>query len=207
MSPGLPPSRVRRAAVTLWRQLPFFVWLIALWMLLWGQFTWLAFLTGLVAAIVVTRIFRLPPVELSGRVNLWWGFVFVAEFIVAVVHGSLTVAWQVLDFRRQPASAIIAVQLVTDDDLIMTHTGVTASLIPGSLIVDTDRDRRILYLHIIGVRNDADVERQRASVLHWEERIVRAVGSRAQLQAMRDASARRSSMGSTAGRRSAGGTR
>ncbi|MEV5070334.1 Na+/H+ antiporter subunit E [Microbacterium sp. LMI12-1-1.1] len=187
MSPDLPQNRLHRAVITTWRQLPFFVWLIALWMLLWGQFTWLAFLTGLIAAIIVTRIFRLPPVELSGRVNLWWGFVFVAEFIVAVIHGSLIVAWQVLDFRRQPGAAIIAVQLRTDDDLIMTHTGVTASLIPGSLIVETDRDRRILYLHVIGVRDDTDVEKQRASVYHWEERIVRAVGSRAQLQAIRAA--------------------
>ncbi|MFB7891901.1 Na+/H+ antiporter subunit E [Microbacterium sp. NPDC056044] len=187
MSPDVSQSRARRAFTTAWRQLPFFVWLIALWMLLWGQFTWVAFLTGLVAALVVTRVFRLPPVELSGRVNLWWGLVFVVEFLVAVVLGSLTVAWQVLDFRRQPGTAIIAAQLVTDDDLIMTHVGVTCSLIPGSLIVDTDRDRRILYLHVIGVRGDADVEKQRASVHHWEERIVRAVGSRAQLQAMRDA--------------------
>ena len=187
MSPDLPQGRLRRGLATAWRQLPFFVWLIALWMLLWGQFTWLAFVTGLVAALVVTRIFRLPPVELSGRVNLWRGLVFVVEFLVAVVLGSLTVAWQVLDFRRQPGSAIIAAQLVTDDDLIMTHVGVTCSLIPGSLIVDTDRDRRILYLHVIGVRDDADVDKQRARVHHWEERIVRAVGSRAQLQAMRDA--------------------
>lgn len=201
MSPDLPRNRLRRAAITTWRQLPFFVWLIALWMLLWGQFTWLAFLTGLIAAIIVTRIFRLPPVELSGRVNLWWGFVFVLEFLAAVVRGSLTVAWQVLEFGRQPGAAIIAVPLRTDDDLIMTHTAVTASLIPGSLIVETDRDRRILYLHVIGVRDDADVERQRASVRSWEARIVRAVGSRAQLQAIRaGAAARRPSTGSgTAG--------
>ena len=65
-------------------QLPFFVWLIALWMLLWGQFTVLAFVTGLVVAVFVTRVFRLPPVELSGRVNLWYGLVFVAEFLVAL---------------------------------------------------------------------------------------------------------------------------
>jgi multicomponent Na+:H+ antiporter subunit E len=191
VSPDLPRNRLRRATLTVWRQLPFFVWLIALWMLLWGQFTWLAFLTGLAAAVIVTRIFRLPPVELSGRVNLWWGFVFVLEFLVAVVQGSLTVAWHVLDFRRQPGVAIIGVQLRTDDDLIMTHTAVTASLIPGSLIVETDRDRRILYLHVIGVRDDADVEKQRAKVRSWEARIVRAVGSRAQLHLIRaDAAAR-----------------
>lgn len=174
-----------------WRQLPFLVWLVALWMLLWGQFTVLAFVTGLIAAIFVTRVFRLPPVQLSGRVNPWRALVFVTAFVVDLVRGSLTVAWQVLDFRRQPGTAIVAVPLVTDDDLIMTHTGVTASLIPGSLIVDTDRDRRVLFLHVIGVRNDADLEKQRESVHHWERRIVRAVGSRAQLEAMKtDAAAR-----------------
>ena len=180
-------DRVRhsRPSRELLRQLPFFLWLIALWMLLWGQFTWLAALTGLIVAIFVTRVFRLPPVELSGRVNLWYGLVFVVTFFAAVVHSSLLVAWQVLDVRRQPGTAIIAVPLRTDDDLIMAHVGVTASLIPGSLIIDVDRDRRILYLHVIGVSSDRDVDHQRRAVQGWEARIVRAVGSRAQLEAIR----------------------
>lgn len=175
----------KAATVAVWRQLPFFLWLIALWMLLWGQFTVLAAVTGLVVALFVTRVFRLPPVELSGRVNLWYGAAFVAMFFFAVVRGSLLVAWQTINLARYPGTAIIAVPLRTDDDLIMAHVGVTASLIPGSLIVDVDRDRRILYLHIIGVSSDRDVEAQRASVQRWEERIVRAVGSRAQLDAIR----------------------
>ncbi|MEV8274352.1 Na+/H+ antiporter subunit E [Microbacterium sp. NPDC077184] len=185
--PTLPEGRARRVATILWRQLPFFVWLIALWMLLWGQFTWTAFATGLVAAIVVTRIFRLPPVELSGRVNLWYGVVFVVTFFLALIRGSLLVAWQVIDPRRQPASAIIAVPLRIDDDLIMTHTAVTASLIPGSLLIEVDRPRRILYLHVLGVSTQQDAEHQRRAVQGWEARIVRAVGSRAQLNTIRQA--------------------
>ncbi|WP_417563142.1 Na+/H+ antiporter subunit E [Microbacterium sp.] len=172
---------------TLWRQLPFFVWLVALWMLLWGQFTVLAAVSGLIVAIVVTRVFRLPPVEMSGRVNVWWGLVYVVQFLGAVLVGSLTVAWQAIDLRRQPGSAIIAVPMRCDDDLIMTHVGVTASLIPGSLVVHTDRARRIIYLHFIGVRSMADVDKQRAQVQRWEMRIVRAVGSRAQLDLVRAA--------------------
>lgn len=164
-----------------WRQLPFFVWLIALWMLLWGQFTLVAFLTGLIAAIIVTRVFRLPPVELSGRVNLWYGLVFLVTFIGALVKGSLVVAWQVLNPRHYPGVAIIAVPLDIDDELILAHTAVTASLIPGSLVVEIDRDQGIIYLHVIGVSSDADVEAQRRSVQRWERRIVRAVGSRAQV--------------------------
>jgi multicomponent Na+:H+ antiporter subunit E len=171
----------KKPLVHLWKQLPFFAWLVVLWMLLWGQLTLLSFLTGVGAAIVVTRVFRLPPVELSGRVNLWHGLVFVLEFVAALVRGSLTVAWQVVDLRRQPATAIVAVPLRIDDDLIMTHTAVTASLIPGSLVVEADREARILYLHVIGVRSPRDLEAQRESVRKWERRIVRAVGSRAQV--------------------------
>ena len=145
------------------------------------QFTWLAALTGLVIAVFVTRVFRLPPVELSGRVNIWYGLVFVFTFLAAVVHSSLLVAWQVLDWRRQPGTAIIAVPLKTDDDLIMAHVAVTASLIPGSFVLESDRDRRILYLHVIGVRTRADIEQFRSSVMRWEARIVRAVGTRGQV--------------------------
>ncbi|WP_019182001.1 Na+/H+ antiporter subunit E, partial [Microbacterium yannicii] len=182
---GASDSRLRRIGVGIWRQLPFFVWLIALWMLLWGQFTWTAFLTGLAAAVVVTRVFRLPPVELSGRVNLWWGLVFVTTFFAALVRGSLLVSWQVLHFGRQPMSAIIAVPLRTDDDLIMAHVAVTASLIPGSLIIEADRARRILYLHVIGASTPEQVASQRRAVQGWEARIVRAVGSREQLGMIR----------------------
>jgi multicomponent Na+:H+ antiporter subunit E len=151
-------------------------------MLLWGQFTIVALLTGLVVAVFVTRVFRLPPVELSGRVNLWYGLVFVLSFLWALVRGSLTVAWQVLNPRAYPGTAIIAVPLQTDDDLIMAHVAVTASLIPGSLIVESDRDRRILYLHVIGVKDREAVEEQRRSVRRWESRIVLAVGSKAQVE-------------------------
>lgn len=180
-------SPVRRMLIIAWRQLPFLLWLIALWMLLWGQFTFLAFLSGVVVAVFVTQIFRLPPVELSGRVNLWYGFVFVTTFLWALLRGSLLVSWQVLDWRRQPGTAIIEVPLRIDDDLIMTHVAVTASLIPGSLIIEADPRRRILYLHVIGVTSDEDVDMQRRAVLGWEARIVRAVGSKAQLEIIRQA--------------------
>ncbi|MDL5352203.1 Na+/H+ antiporter subunit E [Microbacterium sp. zg-YB36] len=185
-------SPERQSVMTqVWRQMPFIVWLVALWMLLWGQFTVLSLVTGLLVSLFVTRVFRLPPVELSGRVNLWYGLVFLATFVGSLVRGSLLVAWQVLNPSRYPGTAIIAVPLRTDDDLIMTHVGVTASLIPGSLVVEADRDRRILYLHVIGVSSDEDVRLQREAVQRWESRIVHAVGSRAQLEQIRAAGTRR----------------
>lgn len=178
----------RSRLTLLWRQLPFFLWLVILWMLLWGQFTVLAFVTGVAVAIFVTTWFRLPPAQMSGRVNLWYGLVFVVTFVIELVHGALSVSWEVLRPGRTRA-AIIRVPLRIDDDLIMTHTAVASSLIPGSTVIEADRERRVLYLHAIGMRDMAAVEKQRHRAQRWEERIVRAVGSRAQLRTLREGAA------------------
>jgi len=179
------PETQRHRLHDVWLQLPFLAWLIVLWMLLWNQFTLLSLVTGLVVAVFVTRVFRLPTIELSGRVNLWYGALFVVQFLFAVLRGAIAVSIQVFDFRHQPGAAIIAVPLRYADDLVMTHVSVTSSLIPGSLVVETDRDRRVLYLHIIGVRTRADADAQRDGILRWEKRIVRALGSPAQYRALK----------------------
>jgi multicomponent Na+:H+ antiporter subunit E len=168
-----------------WRQLPFFVWLVVLWMLLWGQLTMLALITGVLVAIFVSTWFRLPAAQMSGRVNLWYGVVFGVTFLVELVQGALSVTWEVL--RPGPTrAAIIRVPLRVDDDLIMTHVAVASSLIPGSTVIEADRERRVVYLHAIGMRDEAAVEAQRRRVQHWEERAVAAVGTRAQLKALRE---------------------
>lgn len=167
-----------------WTQIPFFLWLVVLWMLLWGQLTVLAALTGVAVAAFVMTVFRLPTAELSGRINLWYGLVFVVTFLGALVQGALVIAWQVLT-PGQPGTAVVRVPLRADDDLIMTHVAVTCSLIPGSVVVEADRTRRVLYLHVIGVDDQDDIETQRRIAQRWEERAVRAVGSRADLELIR----------------------
>lgn len=178
-----------RAVRQVWRdigvQLPFLAWLVVLWMLLWAQFTLLSFVSGLVVAIFVTRVFRLPTVELSGCINLWYAVLFAGQFLYALLRGAVDVTLQVFDLRRQPGAAIMAVPLRYADDLLMTHVAVISSLIPGSLVVEADRDRHILYLHVIGARTVADVDRQREKVLMWERRIVRAFGNPAQYRTLK----------------------
>lgn len=174
----------RSRLLLIWRQLPFFLWLVVLWMLLWGQLTVLAFVTGVLVAIFVTTWFRLPPAQMSGRVNLWYGLIFLLTFLWEVIHGALGVTAEILK-RGNTRAAIIRVPLRVDDDLIMTHTAVASSLVPGSTVIEADRERRVLYLHAIGMYDLAAVEKQRARVLRWEERIVKAVGSRAQVRAIK----------------------
>ena len=76
MSPEIKRSVWREIGV----QLPFLLWLILVWMMLWGQFTALSAVTGIAVAVYVTRVFRLPTVELSGRINLWWAAILAVQF-------------------------------------------------------------------------------------------------------------------------------
>jgi multicomponent Na+:H+ antiporter subunit E len=163
---------------SIWRQVPLLVWLVVLWLFLWDQVSVLSIVTGLVLALLVTRVFYLPPVELPDRVNPLGVLLFVVRFIVDLVRASFQVAWMAIDPRRVPTSSIIAVQLSTKSDLSLTLTALAVSLVPGSLIVEADRQDDILYLHALGTETPEDVEQVRAGVLAVEERIVRAIGSR-----------------------------
>ncbi|MBP2436886.1 Na+/H+ antiporter subunit E [Microbacterium amylolyticum] len=160
-----------------WAQLPFFLWLVLLWMLLWGQLTWLAFVTGIAVATYVTTAFRLPTAELSGRFNPFWLLVFVVHFLAELIVGALQVAWQTIS-PRPTATSIVRAPLRIDDDLTMTHTSVAMSLVPGTAVIEADRENRVLYLHALGVTTPAGADRVRSEVLAWEMRIVRALGSR-----------------------------
>ncbi|NYF11460.1 multicomponent Na+:H+ antiporter subunit E [Leifsonia sp. AK011] len=160
------------------QQIPLLVALVVLWMLLWGTISWISVLSGVIVAIAVTRFFYLPPVELSGRFNPFWLLVFLARFLWDVVRASFQVAWLSFRPRGVQSNAVIAVDLVTVSDFITTLTAITISLIPGSLVIEVDRDRSILYLHVMSVDDDESLNKVREKVLSVERALVRAVGSK-----------------------------
>lgn len=164
-----------------WQQLPLLLGLVLLWTVLWGQATWLSILSGFIIATVVTRVFYLPPADISGRLNIWYALVFLAHFLLDVAIASFTVAFQALNPRPIPLSSVIGIQLRTRSDFVMTLDAIAMSLVPGSLVVEVDRERAILYFHTFDTHTAADVEAMRRKVLVVETRIVRAIGSKADL--------------------------
>jgi multicomponent Na+:H+ antiporter subunit E len=175
----------REVGRAIWRQLPLIVGLVVLWMLLWGTISWLSLVTGILVAVVVTRVFYLPPVDLAGRFNVFWAVVFLVRFVIELVVASVQVAGQAFRPRGVTQNAVIEVKLVTRSDLILTLTGIVISLIPGSIVLEADRHQSILYLHILSTETIEEVERQRAKVFDVERRLVRALGSREDMERMR----------------------
>ncbi|RFA21130.1 Na+/H+ antiporter subunit E [Subtercola boreus] len=168
-------SRLRRARLA--SGLIPFLGLVLLWMLLWGQFTWLAFATGLVLAFIVSVVFYLPAVRLSGRFNGGRALLFLGRLIADVVVASVQIAWSALNPGYRPSNAILTVQLATRSDLLMTFTAVAVGLVPGSIVLDIDRDAGILHLHALNVASAADVPALKRSVSAAERRLILAMGS------------------------------
>ncbi|MGH3706311.1 MAG: Na+/H+ antiporter subunit E [Agromyces sp.] len=181
---------------SVWRQLPLLVALVFLWVFLWDQVTVLTVVTGILLAIGVTRVLYLPPVLLSGRFNPWRGLLLGLRMMFDVTVASLQVAWLAIDPRWKPMNSIIAVQLLTRSDLVTTLTAEAISVVPGTVVVDIDRERGLLYLHALGTRTAADIDRVRTAVLGTEERIVLAIGTHKQAVSVREARRERRALSS-----------
>ncbi len=156
--------------------------LVLTWNLLWGEFTWANLITGVLVAFAILIFFPLPPVTFAGRVRplrLAW---FLLRFFTDLLVASIQVAWLAFQFGKRPNSAIAAVQLRVRSDLNLTLVAEAVSLVPGSLITDADRENGILYIHMLGVKDLEHLERFKAGVLRLEARLVKAIGSDAELR-------------------------
>lgn len=165
-------------------QLPLLVWLVVVWILLWGTWSWANVISGLALALGVTVLLPLPPVVGGAHLHPWRLLVFVGQFLLDLVRSGALVAWQTIRPQGIGNSAIIEVQLRTDSDLLLTIVAEAVTLVPGSLVIDMDREHRTLAIHVLHVRDEADVESRRTSVLAEEERVVRAFGSADEIAAL-----------------------
>ena len=158
-------------------QLPLVAWLVLVWILLWGTWSWANLLSGLVVALVVLVLLPLPPVVGGTRVRPLALLAFLGHFLVDLVVSGAQVAWRAIGPAGVRQGALVQVQLRADSDLLLTVVAENVSLVPGSLVLDLDRENRRLSVHLLHVDDIADLERQKADVLAIEDRVVRAFGN------------------------------
>ena len=175
---------VEPAATRLRHQVPLMVWLVVVWNLLWGTLSWANLLSGLLVALVLLTLLPLPHVVGGARVRPLPLLVFLGHFVTDLVASGAEVAWQALRPGGVRSTAIVQVQLRADSDLLLTMVAEATSLVPGSLVLDLDREQRLITLHLLPVRDLEDVERKKAHVLVVEGRLVRAFGSAADAAAL-----------------------
>ncbi|MCJ1672013.1 MULTISPECIES: Na+/H+ antiporter subunit E [unclassified Rathayibacter] len=169
-----------RRRVDFWNRFAMFVTLVGIWVLLWDDVSVLSIVSGFLVALIITRVFYLPPVEFSNRVNLWHLLVFLLRLALDIAVASVRVSYQILTLPVPVHNAIVAVHLRSRSEGMLVWTTEAVSLVPGSLVIDVDPQLNVLYLHVLGVTHDEGhrIDEVRRTVLRTEARIVRAIGSR-----------------------------
>lgn len=176
-----PRRREHRWAV----EIPLILWLMLVWAVLWGELTAKNLLVGLVLSLLVTRALALQPVQLSSRFNVLHAVTLFVTFLWQVIRASFEVMWTVIAHGPRASSSVTAVQMRSHSDLIMTATGSTTGLIPGSVLLEVDRPNAILYFHVLDVHDDEDIEHFRESVRNTEAAWIRMMGSPEDYAALR----------------------
>lgn len=167
------------------QELPLVIWLVIVWGALWSDFSPGNLIFGAMIAVFITQLFYLPPVELSGRFNVMHGLAFGGIFLWQLTKASFEVLYFAILKGPRMKNAVVAVQLRSASDLLVTTTGHVVSLIPGSLVVEVDRSTSTLYLHCLNVGSIEEADNMRHRVRHLEVKLIKAMGSREELEIIR----------------------
>lgn len=155
-------------------------WLVLLWFLLWGDFSWANALSGIAIGyliVLVSGVGHSSSIESDDRSRISpLRLVHFAVFVlIKLVQSNLVLAWEILTPSNRINSGIIAIPLRTQSTLSMVVVANVITLTPGSLVLESKGSPSTLYVHVLHLH---DLDRVRRDLMRVEELAVRAFGSR-----------------------------
>ncbi|MBI3214527.1 MAG: Na+/H+ antiporter subunit E [Mycobacterium sp.] len=144
---------MRRLSLRIWT----LVWLTGVWVLLWGSFSAANVIGGLAVALLVTVLLPLPPVPVEGRVHplsLLRLILLVAGYLL---WSSTQIAWLAIRPGPPPLAAVLRAHLNIKSDLVLALAVNIINLIPGTIVLEIDQVRRLIYVHVIDASSDKAV--------------------------------------------------
>ncbi len=154
-------------------------WLTLVWIGLWGSVTAANVLGGLAVAVGLLVLLRPGPSDERAVVAplalLRFGLRFVADLVVS----SLQVVRLVLRPRIELRQSVVHVRVPDASDTLLTLLADAISLTPGTLTLDVDRGRSVLYVHALDVGEGPDgIAAARRGIARLERAAARALGQR-----------------------------
>lgn len=157
------------------------VWLVTVWVLLWGRPTWLTVGGGVLVAVLVQVAFPLPHHGRLFHPRPGAVAVLLGRFLADVVAAGWHVAWVVV-VGRPHREAVVRCRLRSSDALYVSVVTAMTSLIPGTIALEVDDRRRVLYLHCFDVDHQGGIDAVRRATLAQEARVLRALATDAELE-------------------------
>lgn len=148
--------------------------LAAVWVLLWGRVTPANVLGGLAVAALVLVALPMPRVPVQGLAHPLSVLHLLARVTGYLIQSSFQVAWLAVRPGPVPRNGVLRVPLSIKSDLVLVLAANITTLIPGSIVLEIDQVRRILYCHVLDVGSPCAVAQFRHQVAEVERLLVAA---------------------------------
>jgi multicomponent Na+:H+ antiporter subunit E len=159
---------MRRAALRAW----VLFWLMLVWILLWGTVSAANIISGLAIALVITLLLPLPVVPIEGRVHPLALLRLIGLVAWYLVLSSVQLAWLAVKPGAPPLSAVLRAHMAIKSDLVLALAVNIINLTPGSIVLEIDQVRRMIYVHVIDVGSDRAVNRFYRQIAQIERLLV-----------------------------------
>jgi multicomponent Na+:H+ antiporter subunit E len=150
--------------------------LTALWLLMWGSWSWGTLFMGLAMAALVLLAFPMPRASTRVRLRPLAMIWLIVTFLANLFLSSFIVAAMALRPRGVSQGRVVAMRLHETDDFRRTVVAELTSLVPGTVVIDLD-DNGHLLIHIIDRTDDARLRREANRIHRLERRVARAFGA------------------------------
>lgn len=154
-----------------------FLFTLIIWVMLWGEVTFANVLSGILVATLLNLAMPIPPnsaldINFGGMVRLF------GSWTIDFVKASISVSWLAIRRADPPPTAIIKVPMRTNDDISLTTAMALINLQPGGIIVDIDKRKKTLTMHILDASSTSKVAEQINQLTRIERRVIRAFENR-----------------------------
>lgn len=148
--------------------------LAAVWVLLWGRVSAANVLGGIAVAVAIMVLLPMPAVSVQGKAHPWPALQLLGLFSWYLVVSSIQLTWLAIRPGPHPLTGVLRVPVNIKSDLVLVLASSITTLIPGSMVLEIDQVRRILYCHVIDVGSPRSVERFYHQVAQVERLLVAA---------------------------------
>lgn len=149
-------------------------WLMLVWVLLWGSISAANIVSGLAVAVVITVLLPLPAVPVEGRVHLLSLLRLVLQVTVWLVMSSFQMAWLAVRPGPLPVNAVLRAHLAIKSDLVLALGVNIINLTPGTIVLEIDQTRRLIYVHVVDVGSDRAIHRFHSQITTLQRLLVAA---------------------------------
>ena len=152
----------------------FIVWCLLTWIPDWQHLVIGVFVSGLVAFITGDLFIQRPQV--LAHPKRYWYFIayYLPVFMWEVLKANIDVAYRVLHPALPINPGIVKVKTALKSDTALTFLANSITLTPGTLTVDIDRERGVLYIHWIDVKTK-DVDAATKKIAERFENILKKI--------------------------------